>query len=54
MERQTNLFASEAKKSRFVKFALTGLGSHPSYYKYMVDTNRRGQVPWAACPDFLR
>ena len=54
MERRTNLFAAEAEESRFVKFALTGLGSHPSYYKYMADTNRQGQVSWAACPDFLR
>ncbi|MCH8868843.1 MAG: hypothetical protein IIC85_03975 [Chloroflexi bacterium] len=25
-----------------MKFALTGLGSYPSYYKYMADINRRG------------
>ena len=41
-ERMTNPFAAEAEESSFVKFALTGLGSYPSYYKYMADINRRG------------
>ncbi len=41
-ERRTNLFAAEAEESSFVKFALTSLGSYPSYYKYMADINRRG------------
>ena len=41
-ERQTNPFAAEAEETSFVKFALTGLGSYPSYYKYMADINRRG------------
>ncbi len=34
--------AAEAEESSFVKYALTGLGSYPSYYKYMADINRRG------------
>ena len=41
-EREHNPFAAEAEESSFVKFALTGLGSFPSYYKYMADINRRG------------
>ena len=41
-ERRTNLFAAEAEESSFVKFALTGLGSYHSYYKYMADIDRRG------------
>lgn len=41
-ERMTNPFAAEAEETSFVKFALTGLGSYPSYYKYMADINRRG------------
>ncbi|MCH8800014.1 MAG: hypothetical protein IH963_03805 [Chloroflexi bacterium] len=41
-ERLTNPFAAEAEESSFVRFALTGLGSYPSYYKYMADINRRG------------
>jgi hydroxyacylglutathione hydrolase len=41
-ERLTNPFAAEAEETSFVKFALTGLGSYPSYYKYMADINRRG------------
>ena len=41
-ERLTNPFAAEAEETSFVKFALTGLGSYPSYYKYMADIHRRG------------
>ncbi len=41
-ERLTNPFAAEAEETSFVRFALTGLGSYPSYYKYMADINRRG------------
>lgn len=41
-ERLTNPFAAEAEETNFVKFALTGLGSYPVYYKYMADINRRG------------
>ena len=41
-EREHNPFAAEVEESSFVKFALTGLGSYPSYYKYMADINRRG------------
>ena len=41
-EREHNPFAAEAEENSFVKFALTGLGSYPSYYKYMADINRRG------------
>jgi len=41
-ERQHNPFAAQTEESDFVKFALTGLGSYPTYYKYMADVNRRG------------
>jgi hydroxyacylglutathione hydrolase len=41
-EREHNPFAAETEENAFVKFALTGLGSYPSYYKYMADINRRG------------
>ena len=41
-ERLTNPFAAEAEETSFVRYALTGLGSYPSYYKYMADINRRG------------
>lgn len=41
-EREHNPFAAEVEESSFVKFALTGLGSYPSYYRYMADINRRG------------
>jgi len=41
-ERLANPFAAEAEETSFVKYALTGLGSYPSYYKYMADINRRG------------
>ena len=41
-EREHNPFAAEVEESSFVKFALTGLGSYPSYYKRMADINRRG------------
>ena len=41
-EREHNPFAAHTEESGFVQFALTGLGSYPSYYKYMADTNRRG------------
>lgn len=41
-ERSTNPFATESEESDFVNLALTGLGSYPSYYRYMADVNRRG------------
>jgi len=41
-ERLTNPFAAEAEETSFVRYALTGLGSYPSYYKYMADINKRG------------
>ena len=41
-ERQHNPFAAQTEESSFVEFALTGLGSYPSYYKRMADINRRG------------
>jgi hydroxyacylglutathione hydrolase len=41
-ERQRNPFAQLAAEEGFVKFALTGLGSYPAYYKHMADINRRG------------
>ncbi|HCP24780.1 MAG TPA: MBL fold metallo-hydrolase, partial [Dehalococcoidia bacterium] len=41
-ERLTNPFAAEAEETSFVRYALTGLGSYPAYYKYMADINKRG------------
>ena len=41
-ERQHNPFAAKINESDFVQFALAGLGSYPSYYRYMADINRRG------------
>lgn len=41
-ERLTNPFAAATDEPSFVNFALTGLGSYHSYYKYMADINRRG------------
>ena len=41
-EREHNPFAAEVEEDSFVKLALTGLGSYPSYYKYMAEINRRG------------
>ena len=41
-EREHNPFAAQVEESSFVGFALTGLGSYPSYYKHMADINRRG------------
>ena len=41
-EREHNPFAAETEESSFVKFALTGMGSYPSYFKFMADINRRG------------
>ncbi|MBM3943287.1 MAG: MBL fold metallo-hydrolase [SAR202 cluster bacterium] len=41
-ERQHNPFAAPMDELEFVKFALTGLGSYPLYYKHMADINRRG------------
>lgn len=41
-EREHNPFAAQIEESGFVQFALSGLGSYPSYYKRMADINRRG------------
>lgn len=41
-EREHNPFAAHTEESDFVNFALTGLGSYPSYYRHMADINRRG------------
>ena len=41
-ERERNPFAAQTEESDFVQFALAGLGSYPSYYRYMADINRRG------------
>ena len=41
-ERRHNPFSAHEQEEDFVKFALTGLGSYPAYYKYMADINRRG------------
>jgi hydroxyacylglutathione hydrolase len=46
-ERAHNPFAAE---TAFVKFALTGLGSYPGYYKYIADINRRGPVVLGGVP----
>lgn len=41
-ERQHNPFVMHPEEADFIKFALTGLGSYPAYYKHMADINRRG------------
>ncbi len=41
-EREHNPFAAQTEESDFVQLALTGLGSYPSYFKYMAEINRRG------------
>ena len=41
-EKEHNPFAAHTEEDAFVNFALTGLGSYPSYYRYMADINRRG------------
>ena len=41
-ERMSNPFAAQTEEQDFVAFAVTGLGSYPSYYRYMADINRRG------------
>lgn len=41
-ERLGNPFMELTVEEEFVKFALTGLGSYPVYYRYMADINRRG------------
>ena len=46
----TNPFAAEAEETNFVKFALTGLGSYASFYKYMADINRRARTFWGVYP----
>lgn len=41
-ERNTNALAQPQSEEEFVKRALTGLPSHPTYYKYMREVNQRG------------
>jgi hydroxyacylglutathione hydrolase len=41
-ERVNNPLAQPQSEEDFVKHALTGLPSYPTYYKYMRDINRRG------------
>jgi len=41
-ERRSNPFAFQKEEKDFVAFALGGLGSYPTYYRYMADINRRG------------
>jgi len=41
-ERKSNALAQPQTEDEFVKRALTGLPSYPTYYKYMRDVNQRG------------
>jgi hydroxyacylglutathione hydrolase len=41
-ERKTNGLAQPQTEAEFVRRALTGLPSYPTYYKYMRDVNQRG------------
>ena len=41
-EKDHNPFAAQIEEGDFVQFALTGLGSYPSYFPRMADINRRG------------
>ncbi|MDL1944469.1 MBL fold metallo-hydrolase [Chloroflexi bacterium CFX2] len=41
-ERKTNALAQPQSEEEFVKRALTGLPSYPTYYKYMREINQRG------------
>ena len=41
-EKEHNPFAAHTEEDAFVNFALTGLGSYTSYYRYMADINRLG------------
>ncbi|HEY5728425.1 MAG TPA: rhodanese-like domain-containing protein, partial [Anaerolineales bacterium] len=41
-ERKTNALAQPQTKEEFIKRALTGLPSYPTYYKFMRDVNQRG------------
>lgn len=41
-EKEHNPFAAHTEEDAFANFALTSLGSYPSYYRYMADINRRG------------
>jgi hydroxyacylglutathione hydrolase len=41
-ERRTNALAQPQSEEEFVKRALTGLPSYPTYYKYMREVNQKG------------
>lgn len=41
-ERKTNALAQPQSEEEFIKRALTGLPSYPTYYKYMREVNQRG------------
>ena len=51
-EKQHNSFAAHTEEEALVNFALTGLGSYPSYYRYMADINRRGPDVLGGVPRF--
>ena len=51
-EKEHNPFAAHTEEEAFVNFALTGLGSYPSYYRYMADINRRGPDVLGGVPRF--
>ena len=40
-ERSSNPFSAHTEEQDFVTFAVTRLGSYPSYYRYPADINRR-------------
>jgi hydroxyacylglutathione hydrolase len=50
-ERKTNALAQHQTEDEFVKRALTGLPSYPTYYKYMRAVNQRGGRILGGVPD---
>lgn len=49
-ERKTNALAQPQTEEEFVKRALTGLPSYPTYYKYMRDANQKGALILGGVP----
>jgi hydroxyacylglutathione hydrolase len=49
-ERKTNALAQPQTEEEFVKRALTGLPSYPTYYKYMREVNQKGAVILGGVP----
>jgi hydroxyacylglutathione hydrolase len=49
-ERNTNALAQPQSEEEFVKRALTGLPSYPTYYKYMREVNKKGARVFGGIP----